>query len=542
MEKIDEHLVQDYLNGKLTEQQKQELKELLAKDESARTLFESHLIYESALSALPEKEKSKFLRSIDDGHKPTIFKKIFSAKKYFAAAAAVLIALIIGTAVVYQNFIKKPIDRQITDKENISRNFNDENANFVLASYHPPIEGIDVKKLKQKVNTNKEQVIRVSSQTKLTIPAACFVDASGKDIQGEVDLEYREIIKPAEIIASGVPMTYDTGGVTQQFETAGMVEINATYNNQPVFLKKGKSIDIEMVSGIKGNFNYYNFDHRKNNWEFAGVPETDVNMEDSNTTLNSLRTNADLFKPIKVDMKNDVILNVKANYSSFPELKPYRGVLWKYLGKEKPDDILYTIHHTIWSNSEVKKGPNDTIFILQLTSGRKKFEFEVTPVISQGEYKNAITLFNEKQTEVENLKLQKNFERKFSIISLGLCNLDRVYPFPSEAFFTKVDLKCKGTQIPMEASVYQIIGEDNNIIIRYSNIAQLERFVIDPKQKCKVVALFPDKQIAFLKASDYQRLKLPTKNMQAKDISLNLTLHDKKMNSVEDLQEVIERL
>jgi hypothetical protein len=78
------------------------------------------------------------------------------------------------------------------------------------------------------------------------------------------------------------------------------------------------------------------------------------------------------------------------------------------------------------------------------------------------------------------------------------------------------------------------------VIIKYSNIVQLERFVVDLKGNSKVIALLPDKSVAYLKSKDFSKLKISKKPQQ--NLTFELTMHDKKINSVDDLQSVIAKL
>ena len=115
--------------------------------------------------------------------------------------------------------------------------------------------------------------IEAPSGTVIQIPADAFVDADGNPVTGNVVIDYREFRDPIDFILSGIPMTYDSGGVNNTFLSAGMFELNASANGKEVFLAKDKTIDMEFASTDSSNtFNFYAFRDGDNNWENIGRP------------------------------------------------------------------------------------------------------------------------------------------------------------------------------------------------------------------------------------------------------------------------------
>ncbi|HRD40305.1 MAG TPA: hypothetical protein PLC65_16880, partial [Bacteroidia bacterium] len=80
------------------------------------------------------------------------------------------------------------------------------------------------------------------TKSKIKVPQNAFVNKAGPDIIGDVEIQYREMHDQADIIASGIPMTYDSAGTKYHFESAGMFDIKASQNGEQVFLKHGKQI------------------------------------------------------------------------------------------------------------------------------------------------------------------------------------------------------------------------------------------------------------------------------------------------------------
>lgn len=132
----------------------------------------------------------------------------------------------------------------------------------------PPVAGLDVYPDVYSYSAMTGTTIQYGSGTKLSIPALAFEDANGTAVTGNVDITYREFRDPVDIILSGIPMSYDSGGVVGDFESAGMFEINASQNGNEVFLRDDKKIGVEFaVVDTASTFNFYRLDE-KNGWEY----------------------------------------------------------------------------------------------------------------------------------------------------------------------------------------------------------------------------------------------------------------------------------
>lgn len=105
-----------------------------------------------------------------------------------------------------------------------------------------PSQKITIPNTKYKVNNNKNTTILHTSNTKIKIPKNSFVDKNGKDIIGDVTIEYKEMLDIGDVILSGIPMHYDSLGHSFNFESAGMFNIKGNQNNEPVYIKQNKKL------------------------------------------------------------------------------------------------------------------------------------------------------------------------------------------------------------------------------------------------------------------------------------------------------------
>lgn len=137
---------------------------------------------------------------------------------------------------------------------------------------NPPIDGVNVPWEKMLVDASKGGVIQNKRGSKLTFPRYAFVDKDGKEIStGKVEIRYREFMDQIDQVVSGIPMTYDSAGVTYQFLSAGMLEVKGYVGDEEVQIAPEKEIQVELASGIKGTeYNLYELNPKERNWDCLG--------------------------------------------------------------------------------------------------------------------------------------------------------------------------------------------------------------------------------------------------------------------------------
>ncbi|MEW6467362.1 MAG: hypothetical protein AB1458_00470 [Bacteroidota bacterium] len=156
---------------------------------------------------------------------------------------------------------------EVTDPDQLKQLVFAKTYNYV----QPPFKGIDVPKSYYAVNAAAGGIFKTASGSAVSIPPMAFVDAAGKPVFGKVSVSYREFRDVADLIACGIPMTYDSGGTVNHFESAGMFELLASQNGKEVFLSKDKKIGIDYASSsASADFNFYSFDDTQGNWSNLG--------------------------------------------------------------------------------------------------------------------------------------------------------------------------------------------------------------------------------------------------------------------------------
>jgi hypothetical protein len=181
-------------------------------------------------AALLDKYKKR-----EAGRHPRLWGRAIPWTLALAAAATVTVFLVF-------NFLN-PVSQDSAEYFAQSRAFWAEQA-----LVQPPLPELDIPFQSQKIEVETGGAFDMEEGLKMVIPEYAFMDDRGRQISGDVDLRYRTMHDPVDFFLSGIPMYYDSVGVTYQMESAGMIEVQAFQNGSAIRLQPGKVIRIEMVS------------------------------------------------------------------------------------------------------------------------------------------------------------------------------------------------------------------------------------------------------------------------------------------------------
>ena len=142
-----------------------------------------------------------------------------------------------------------------------------------------------------RVDAKKATDLKINSKgTTLHIPENAFVDKNGKAVKGEVSISFREFTNPAEIAFSFLPMTYKTGGMEYNFNSAGMFEINGKCGNDPVSIANGKQIRVDYsIAQQTPEMSFFALDKNTNAWtKVQDIPKQQKNEKVQTTITKSI--------------------------------------------------------------------------------------------------------------------------------------------------------------------------------------------------------------------------------------------------------------
>jgi hypothetical protein len=425
----------------------------------------------------------------------------------------------------------------------------------------PPIRGVDVHYTLFPCSANKGGEFEMGNGTKIQVPENCFVDKNGKTIKGAVDLKYREFHTIADIIASGIPMTYDSGGVSINFESAGMFEMKAVHKGEEVAIAQGKNIDISMASFKEGNdFNFYRLDEQNGDWQYKGTKNAVANTNRT-TNLNRIEKEvAAIKKPPRISPYDPtkLIFDLDFDYKRFPDLELLAGVMWQYAGEDKETDpeVNPQVLQEKWANVKVLPHEKEVgVYWVSLNNrtGDKSFTMPVRPVMkgksiekANAKFQKMLAKYNEalraKEIEKERVAAEAELLRSFQISDMGIYNYDKQWKSDKvHQLLARFDFGMNVDLRKFPVSVFLVLG-DENAVIRYVP-STYDKFSFDPTVSNKLVAILPGNRTATFSAQDFKSIN--TRNFRKggeNQFTFKMKLGPEKLESVDKLGDVIASL
>jgi hypothetical protein len=272
---------------------------------------------------------------------------------------------------------------------------------------NPPIPAADVPFSDYTVDASKGDTIMYPTGSVLLFPPDAFVDKNGKVIKGKVDIKYREFSNPVDYFLSGIPMGYDSAGVHYTFESAGMCDIQAFKDGQPVFVNKNNKPEINIATANKDLAqNLYVLDTATKQWVNRGKSEILEVGKNKMTVLNPRLSEIKITTPVKPFRITDdlPIIKVTIDPESFQELMVYNNLQFQLDKEEKrfnPEDSYIR-----WDDIKLKKGNMSGIYTILFTKTiadkSKSVEYKVRPVLNDKDYAKAMLVYDKQMKDYEN--------------------------------------------------------------------------------------------------------------------------------------------
>jgi len=315
------------------------------------------------------------------------------------------------------------------------------NTTFVKA----PAPKLSTAYTKYSIQADKGGKITHPSSTKISIPKNALVNKNGKQLIGEVTIEYKEMHDMGDVILNGVPMQYDSAGRSRCLETAGMFDIRAYQNGEPVFIKPGEEIKVELASqNAEDKFNQYYLDTIKRNWVYLkrddlprAQPAHALTQPASSPKMETLKRDVEVIIPRKMDSiekkyaKSLTALSrpneprkpekatgkrpefvIDADTKDFPELAAYENTLFE-VGSENRN-YSPELHEITWNDVQLLPGPQKgKNYILQLSYRKRTEKLVVYPVLKGADYEKAELIYEKKyQSYTHTLEERQNKEKQ----------------------------------------------------------------------------------------------------------------------------------
>lgn len=415
------------------------------------------------------------------------------------------------------------------------------------------------------------------------IPPNILVDANGQAVTEKVTLKYNEMRDMVDVFLSGIPMTYDSAGSTQHFESAGMFELKAESMGEPVFIKNGEEVIVDFASDVEGNqFNMYRFNEAEKRWEYLYKDDA-LNLSESSKakdrSLNELKRisvklvekkNALAALKPKKAKSNDIVIKVAFDEEDHPQLAAYENLEFKILDKSSFDPKYPAMD---WNSVDITRTPDST-YQLVFKNFKMEKSFECEPVFRGKNYEEALAKFEQNHQESQaiikkleeeekerlaNLKKRQeayeaarkqdsirrsyqnetyqseaNVARQFRLNSFGVYNSDSPCFYPKE-------------QILMAKLVYKNLPDSN---LKHGNTFLVERgrnlmftywdlldFGYNPQKNNLLWTVTSDNKLALFKGTDFNQLKGLQKGS---NVSLPMEIIDVEFTSEDQIRHYLE--
>ena len=377
----------------------------------------------------------------------------FLKNKKITYTAIIAGATILCTVTYFSVFKNNKAKQTTYDKiTTIPFQTNTQNSKSKKAFIAPPISKLNVPYQKFKLKNDQGATLVTQSNSKIKIPKNAFIDKKGETIIGDVEIQFREFHDQADIVASGIPMKYDSAGIQSHLESAGMIDIKGFQNNEPIFINPKKEITVELQSTQSADkFNMYALDTVAQNWiylhrdnslkgqlEKKGVKRTfsqvdsvmnenvitkklrkqideippKINLEKATYSkkINQLPKSIEPTKPAKaIEGRPKFQLDVSAK--EFPELATFKNMVFEVGSENK--NYNSNLSEITWSSAEISEGTQrGKNYLLTLKLRDRVEKLIVYPALSGKDYDAAIKIYDTKYSEYKNVLAKRLAEEK----------------------------------------------------------------------------------------------------------------------------------
>lgn len=402
-----------------------------------------------------------------------------------------------------------------------------ENNTADLTSFmEPPLEGDFVNQQKYTIDPTVENKLEAPNGSSFTIPAKILVDANGDAVTGDVDIQFDQYHSMADILTSGIPMTYDTLEESFTFQSAGMFTLQAQSNNQPVYVKDGETIAMNLASDKPNDqpYNFYEMNPETRDWTF----EPSATKLQGNPRFDPANYTPPAPEPVSEDA---FVLDINFDLSNYNELSVFSGIVWEYTGEHDSLDPRKneTFQRQRWSNFELE--PTYEVgyeYFLTMSNTKNQFTTRVKAALDGEDMEAALAEFETKKLDFEKKKeaLQKPFIRSVNISGFGTYNYDYIYKVPDPQIMA-ADFNFKGANHLKEQALIVVIYEEDDVVVNYPK-SKWNRFGLSGGKEAKILAILPDNQVAIC-------LDDVTKSYGKSNHTFNMQVLDKTVESKDDL-------
>ncbi len=297
----------------------------------------------------------------------------------------------------------------------------------------PPISTLNIPFQNILIAPQKAQTIEFEG-AKLHIPANAFINKDNQKFSDSILLKFRVFRDPVDFIISGIPMEYDSLGITYTFESGGMFELRSeSPDTQTVYIDQTKQLEIELeLSDKKIPFNFYALNEQKETWKFLSgntLKKTEITYEQDKThsfddpswkstyraqniaqqkwkKAEALVTKHQKTKPIAPQKlkENTPTFSLDVEQKQFPELAAFKTVQFKPI---ESSGNIQEVYHTEWNSIQLKPHTQKMTYQLILKNDDRVESVIAQPVYEGKNWAKAQHIYGNKFAEYVAILEQK---------------------------------------------------------------------------------------------------------------------------------------
>lgn len=342
------------------------------------------------------------------------------------------------------------------------------------------------------IDPTVETTVESPNGSSIDIPANILVDAEGNPITEPVELSFTQYHSAADILASGIPMTYEEDGEEGNFKSAGMFTLRANSGGKDVFIKDGEEVTVNLASDeVSEDYNYYELNEQTGDWTFENNSRSPVRK---NPRFDPSRIPVE---PKKAD-KNAFVLDLDFDLSDFSELSIFSGIVWEYVGDHDSLDPRKNelVSKVRWSKFDLEP-TYETGYEYWLTMSQNQLSFttKVRAALQGDDFDQAMENFKQRKIEVakEMDRIQKPFIRSVQITGFVTANYDYVHRIEAPVF-VDADFSFGADDKEKEEAIVFVVHSATKLVVNYG-YNNWDKFSLDPNGDCKILAVLPDNKI-----------------------------------------------
>jgi hypothetical protein len=277
--------------------------------------------------------------------------------------------------------------------------------------------------------------------TEIVVPAGVLL-CDGKPVTDIVTISLVQYSTPFEIFASGIPMQYDSAGLSYTFKSAGMINIQGDYQGRSLTVAPGKSLGVRMVSMYDDTeHSIYQFDTIHGQWINKGQDTvTYISVADTallQERIDSLTTSSSNSPTNNLSLRKDVIPIILYDIERFPRLKVFSSIAFEIASQDFAK--LGLAVSELWVDMQFDTTTMQATTTLKLMSTNKELSLKGKFLLDGEPYNKAMEQYPQKKMEydqrirerdslmrIQRIAMQRSsaVSREFAASGFGIWNID----------------------------------------------------------------------------------------------------------------------